>query len=607
LPKTTTQKGSLRHRSILKISVFVVVLLSFCRPLYADFAVQVGVFEKQVYADELMGTLRQAGFPVEAQPLKRANNTPRLRVIVGPYANYQAAVAVMARLKAAGHNGFVRNYEKISAVEQRSEPLPTVIPPPIPPERTVEPPAVPEGESATLGANGASSQSSESAERSESPIEMPAAEPVILLPGEGGGKPSYNFMGFFLSELAYAKSASPEHLSKFRNTLELSFDGRMSPKIAWKISGRVAHDAVYDLTDYYPTAVRDDQQFEATLRETYLDISAGDWDFRLGKQQIVWGEMVGLFFADVVSIQDLREFVLPDFDYLRIPQWAVRAEYYKGNFHGEGIWIPYPSYNNIGVPGSEFYPYPPPPPPGYTPIYSGENRPVGSLSDSNYGLRLSYLLDGWDLSGFYYNSMDAAPAFTRRVVTTPSPAFLYTLDQARIQQTGGTFSKDRKSIVLKREDVGEEMIGVVLKGEVIYTQDRLMEVSRLSDADGVVSQDSLDYVLGIDYSFPSNTRLNLQFFQRWYPDHDPDMVPQGLESGFSIYATSQVSDTFAAEVLWMEGINRHDWMLSPKLKWTFSPSWNWLLGLDLFNGAPDGFFGRYADKDRINTALLYNF
>ena len=71
------------------------------------------------------------------------------------------------------------------------------------------------------------------------------------------------------------------------------------------------------------------------MRETYLDVSAGDWDFRLGRQQIVWGEMVGLFFADVVSAKDLREFVLPDFDYLRIPQWSVRTEYFKGDFHGE--------------------------------------------------------------------------------------------------------------------------------------------------------------------------------------------------------------------------------------------------------------------------------
>ena len=82
------------------------------------------------------------------------------------------------------------------------------------------------------------------------------------------------------------------------------------------MSGRLVYDAVFDLNDYYPEVVRDDQRTEASIRETFVALSSGDWDFRLGRQNIIWGEMIGLFFADVVSAKDLREFVLPDFDYL---------------------------------------------------------------------------------------------------------------------------------------------------------------------------------------------------------------------------------------------------------------------------------------------------
>jgi hypothetical protein len=113
---------------------------------------------------------------------------------------------------------------------------------------------------------------------------------------------------------------------------ELSSQGNLGNGIKWKLGARVDYDAVYDLYDFYPSDVKDDQRFNLYLRENYLDISANDWDFRLGKQNVVWGEMVGLFFADVVSARDMREFILPEFDTMRIPQWAARAEYFRTIF-----------------------------------------------------------------------------------------------------------------------------------------------------------------------------------------------------------------------------------------------------------------------------------
>ena len=47
------------------------------------------------------------------------------------------------------------------------------------------------------------------------------------------------------------------------------------------------------------------------------------------------GEMVGPFFAEVVSTRELREFIPTEFDLMRIEQRAVRAEYYNDDFHAE--------------------------------------------------------------------------------------------------------------------------------------------------------------------------------------------------------------------------------------------------------------------------------
>ena len=161
--------------------------------------------------------------------------------------------------------------------------------------------------------------------------------------------------GFIQFEAAYTY-ASPTHLSKARTILELGTDGRINDNISWKVSGRAYYDLVFDLDNFYSDRVEDNREYDADLHETYIDISAGDLDFRLGRQHIIWGEMVGLFFADVVSAKDTRQFVNQDFDLIRIPQWAAQAEYFKGDYHAEVIWIPYMTYNDIGVPGDDFYP-----------------------------------------------------------------------------------------------------------------------------------------------------------------------------------------------------------------------------------------------------------
>ena len=75
--------------------------------------------------------------------------------------------------------------------------------------------------------------------------------------------------------------------------------GQFNEHLKWKISGRFDYDAAYDLSNFYPEPVRDNQRAQFFVRENYLDVSAGDFDFRLGRQHVIWGEMVGLFFAEL--------------------------------------------------------------------------------------------------------------------------------------------------------------------------------------------------------------------------------------------------------------------------------------------------------------------
>jgi hypothetical protein len=398
------------------------------------------------------------------------------------------------------------------------------------------------------------------------------------------------YRGFVQNVMAYT-TPEPSHWSEAMTRADLSAQGDFSSGVKWHLGVRVDFDAVYAMSDFYPQQVNDNQTLNVLLRENYIDIGAGDWDFRLGRQQIIWGEMVGLLFGDVVSAKDMRHFVLPEFDILRIPQWAARAEYFKGDFHAEAIWIPVASYDNIGKPGAQFYDYTLVPYGEAT--FLNEKIPTRNLANTNYGMRLSVLHNGWDVAAFAYSSMSVAPTFYREIIAGAQPSVIYQARHERIDQYGTTFAKDFGSLVLK--------------GEAVYTGGQKYEVTDLTDADGLVEQNTFTWVLGLDFSQFTDTRINVQVFQNHFLDHDPNIIPSTNENGYSLLLNHKFGDQFEAQALYIASFNRNDWMLRPRVSWNFEKNWDLAVGVDIFNGPPLGFFGRYDDSDRVYSEVRYSF
>lgn len=398
--------------------------------------------------------------------------------------------------------------------------------------------------------------------------------------GESGVKTK----GFLQFDLARTYGGQ-DHWSMARSRAEVSATG--GDNVKWKISGRADADAVFAIdSGFYPDAVRRDQQYQFDLRETYADFSLGDVDFRFGRQHIVWGEMVGLFFADVVSARDLRSFFLPDFEQLRIPQWATRAEYYFGETHAELIWIPVPSYDKIGKPGAEFYPLP------RDAKVLGEVKPDNSLGNTNWGARLSRMVGGWDLSGFYYRSMDVAQTFYFNGFSSGQAEFQPRHE--RINQLGGTVTKDFGDFVLK--------------GEMVHSRGRKFNTENpLAAPNGLVDQDTIDYVAGVDIPAFNDGRVNLQYFARRMLDHDARTGFDRTEGGASVLVGSRLTKHWQVEALYVSMLNRNDYMFRPKLIWSANKNLRVVFGVDTFGGPANGIFGRYADRDRVYTEARWSF
>jgi hypothetical protein len=429
-------------------------------------------------------------------------------------------------------------------------------------------------------------------------LESSREELFGLSKAETSGKPeakSLEWHGYVENYTAY-DYADPAHWSRGVVRAQIGTEGGASglgSGLKWKITARVDVDPVYGSSSFYPADVRKDQRLDAWLRETYIDTGVGNFNFRLGKQNIVWGEMVGLFFADVVSARDLRDFILPNFETIRIPQWAARAEYFGDNSHFELIWLPYPEIDNIGKPGAEFYPFQAPPPPGFSQQFNDEVQPAHGLSNTNYGIRASTLQNGWDLSAFYYRSTDASATFYREVTLSPTPTLIYTPRHDRIWQAGGTLAKAFES--------------VVAKAELVYTSGRSYNVTRLTEPTGVVPQDTLDYVVGLDFTLPRETRLNVQYFERAFYNYDPDLLFDRREGGVSLLLSGKIGPGLEPELFVVQSVNRRDRMVRASIGWVPATNWRLTGGVVTFTGPPTGFFGRFNRDDRVYVQLRRDF
>ncbi len=395
--------------------------------------------------------------------------------------------------------------------------------------------------------------------------------------------------GELRQELAYRAVESGEW-TKARHQLLMTESGRLTDALAYRATQRLYYDPVYAATDNFSSSAQHSQQFEAELRDTYLDYSQGDWDIRLGKQQIVWGESVGLFFADVVNAKDLREYILPDFDLIRIPQWAIDVERSQDPTHLEMVWLPIREFNRLGVSGSEFEP-PLPLPPGVTSTYTDPSKPPASVSNSEIGLRGSLLESGWDLGAFYLYTWDKFPVLYRSIRST---TFDFSPEYERAHLMGTTLSK--------------EIRDVILKGELVYNPKNHLVTFNSEDPDGIVQRGTIDYVLGADYTFFHSLDTNLQLMQRLIMDHPDLLQEETVRTHLSVRLSTQLLDhKLEPEFLLLSGLGEQDVLYRPRLTIHVTDNLRFRLGADLFQGHLDGLFGRFRGHSRLYTELSLSF
>ncbi len=334
------------------------------------------------------------------------------------------------------------------------------------------------------------------------------------------------------------------------------------------------------------------------FREIYLDLYFNSVDIRIGKQQIVWGKADGVFITDIVSPLNLTEFLLPDFDEIRIGVYAAKFDFYFGNSTIEAIWKPIYAGNLLPPSNSIWYRPPEFPAP---PTFDRSKEDVDTNLE-NSEIYLKYSLSSsaidFDVMGAYTwdqnPSMHVEKQFGQDSLGNPIlVGLLITPEHHRLSIIGGSFTSTIKSFVIR--------------GEAAYYNGKYFQTANPLAEDALTKKDYLHYVVGLDYGVGS-LKLSAQFIQKYIMDYDNYIDEDEFQNTMTFLARYDAArETLHFELFSYIGLNYGDALIRPKVTYDFADGFSILLGSNIFVGDDRGMFGRYDNNSMLYTKIKYNF
>ncbi|MGF1547303.1 MAG: hypothetical protein ACFCUG_08255 [Thiotrichales bacterium] len=120
-------------------------------------------------------------------------------------------------------------------------------------------------------------------------------------------------------------------LMMFENAAKLFVNGDIGTFGTWHAELQAIYDSEAVNSDW--RGHKSYTQYD-WLRELYTDFSAANWQFRVGKQQVVWGTADGIKLLDIINPTDYRHFAQDVMEDSRIPVFMVNAERNFGSAGG---------------------------------------------------------------------------------------------------------------------------------------------------------------------------------------------------------------------------------------------------------------------------------
>jgi hypothetical protein len=328
----------------------------------------------------------------------------------------------------------------------------------------------------------------------------------------------------------------------------------------------------------------------ALLREGYLDLRFGALDLRVGQQIIAWGRADRLNPTDNLTSRNFTLLVPEDGDQ-RTGTTGITATYQLGGFAVSGVWLPTFQPNIIPVET--------PPDPFVLLPRQLPNEPV-----SQFAVKVDQAGGLFDWSLSFFDGFGLNPD---------------------LEIVGATLTKIHVAETYhKVQVVGADAAGVWgaygLRAEAAYTFTQHSENSQ-------VKSPFFYLVFGADRTFPGSLNVNVQFVLRVISDfQNPIDVTNPARRAVAIQQAtinSQLDpvqesvtlrvgkkwlhDTLEAEFATVVGVNRGDYALRPKAKYSITDHMKATIGGDVFGGPTPSVFGRVRNTSTAYVELRWDY
>lgn len=385
------------------------------------------------------------------------------------------------------------------------------------------------------------------------------------------------------------ESGYPEQARSLRNTVRA--EGKWTPPISVlpqvRQSGApdtfVLASVQSDYLGFGPDPSSDD--YDLDLYETYLSHATPDWDLRLGRQILRWGKTDQVSPLDNLNPQDMREFVLPDLEERKTPDWMGRLRIFPGQVTLEGVFIPFATENDFDFTGTTWALLGP----ESTRLRIQESEPGKGLDDAGWGLRAGTTVDGWDLAASFLHITEKNPHLRLDPFNPNGPTL---------------HAEYRRQNILGLEfETTLDKFG--LRGEAAYFDAQSLPTEDLDSERMPV----LHYVLGLDYIGEADWYANIQFSHQHIFEYESEILFL-REDNF--YLNGEVNREFLRgqamlKLRYAVDILDGGSFFTPEAILTYVKNLEVSLGLNLFFGPQDSYFGRYRDNDQIFLQATYFF
>lgn len=374
------------------------------------------------------------------------------------------------------------------------------------------------------------------------------------------------------------------------------------------------------LSDYLYFGSEDKtEDYDLDLFEAKWQHTDKKYRISLGKQILRWGKTDQISPVDTLNPQDMREFIIPDYEERKIPVWMADLNLFFDTFTLEGVWIPLFEKTKIDYFGTDWS------------IFGHAKKELQNTAlplslktyfdninvhekepdtEAEFALRLSTTIQNIDLGLTFHHTTEDTPYFKSFPVKNINVKNGSSIQNLELSPGTAILTGEPIEVEYKKTHIAGVELETVLgdlgvRGEAAWQEDESFLTSSLTST----RKPTLFYVVGADHTTMGNIYLNLQFAHKHISNYDPDILyfDQDTYSLLGEIRKDIVSDWLEASLKYSKTLNSNEWYLSPQLKYTYISNLACVLGAGFFAGDSDTWFGRFKDNDLFFLDISYRF